>query len=386
MATATSLQGCHAIADLRRLARRRIPRFAFDYLDGGADDESALARSRAAWDEIRLVPRVGRDVARRGFGLDLFGRRWAAPLGVAPTGLTGLAWPGADLMIARAAAAMNVPVVLSTPATASIEDAAAAVPDGQLWFQLYVPQRIETAFDLLRRANAAGIRVVMVTMDVPVPGKRERDHRNGFGLPLRYGPRMLLDLGTHPRWSLAMLRAGPPRFANHLPYAPPEIASGTTRMAAFIASQVMPSLTWDLLRRLRDAWPGIFLAKGILDPSDAEEALRIGADGIVVSNHGGRQLDAAPATAAALPAIVKAVRGRVPVLVDGGVRRGADIARAIALGADCVLAGRPTLYGVAAGGEAGAARALALLVEELDRTMAMLGCRSLEELQQLSLG
>ncbi|HEX7127725.1 MAG TPA: alpha-hydroxy acid oxidase, partial [Thermodesulfobacteriota bacterium] len=252
-----ALRDCHSIADIRARARRRIPRFAFDFLDGGAEDESALARSRAAWGAIPLTPRVGRDVARRDPGVELFGRRWAAPFGVAPTGLTGLAWPGADLMIARAAAAANLPVAFSTLATATLEEAAAAVPEGHLWFQLYVPNRLETAFDLMRRARAVGVRVMLVTMDVAVLGKRERDLRNGFALPLRPTPRLAWDLATHPRWSLAMLRSGPPRFATYAPYAPPEAASDARELAAFIASQVMPSLTWDVLRRLRDAWPGI---------------------------------------------------------------------------------------------------------------------------------
>jgi (S)-mandelate dehydrogenase len=236
-----ALRDCYSIAVIRKRARRRIPRFAFDYLDGGAEDEAALARNCAAWTAMPLNQRVGRDVAKRDTSIELFGRRWAAPFGVSPTGLTGLAWPSADLMIARAAAAKNVPVVLSTPATATIEEAAAAVPDGHLWFQLYVPVRLEIAFDLMRRAEAAGIKVLIVTMDVPVPGKRERDQRNGFVLPLRPTPRLAWDLITHPRWSISTLHAGSPRFVNIAPYAPTEMAGGARALAAFIASLTMPS-------------------------------------------------------------------------------------------------------------------------------------------------
>ncbi len=381
MSMTAALRDCYSVADIRTRARRRIPRFAFDFLDGGAEDEAAMARSRAAWAAIPLIPRVGCDVARRDPGVELFGRRWAAPFGVAPTGLTGLAWPGADLMIARAAAAANLPVAFSTLATATLEEVAAAVPDGHLWFQLYVPKRLDTAFDLMRRAQALGVRVLLVTMDVAVLGKRERDLRNRFTLPLRPSLRLAWDLATHPRWSLATLRAGPPRFATYVRYAPPEATVGARQLAAFIASEVMPSLTWDVLRRLRDAWQGIFVAKGIVHPEDAEQALRAGADGVIVSNHGGRQLDAAPAPIEALPAVVEAVGERLVVMVDGGVRRGADIARAVAAGSRFVLAARPTLYGAAAGGEAGAARALAILLEELDRTMALLGCRTIDELR-----
>ena len=380
MSRAAAVAACHSIASLRARARRRIPRFAFDFLDGGAEDEQALARARESWARIRLTPRIGRDMARRDLSTTLFGRRWAAPLGVAPTGLTALAWPGADLMIARAATAAGLPATLSTPATATIEEAARAAPD-HLWFQLYVPAQAEIAFDLMRRAQAAGIEVLLLTMDVPVPGKRERDLRNGFALPLRPTARMGWDLATHPRWSLATLRAGAPRFANLAPYAPR--AAGAQSTAAFMASQIMPSLDWALVRRLRDAWPGAFVVKGVMHPADAEEALRAGADALLVSTHGGRQLDAALAPAEALPGIVAAVKGRCPVLVDGGIRRGADVARALALGADFVLAGRPTLYGAAAGGDAGAAQALAILMDELDRCMAMLGCSDVAALRGL---
>lgn len=302
-----ALRDCYSIAVIRERARRRIPRFAFDYLDGGAEDEAALARNCAAWTAMPLNQRVGRDVAKRDTSIELFGRRWAAPFGVSPTGLTGLAWPSADLMIARAAAAKNVPVVLSTPATATIEEAAAAIPDGHLWFQLYVPVRLEIAFDLMRRAEAAGIKVLIVTMDVPVPGKRERDQRNGFVLPLRPTPRLAWDLITHPRWSISTLHAGSPRFVNIAPYAPPEMADGARALAAFIASLTMPSLTWEVVRQLREAWKGNFVVKGILHPQDADEAVRIGADGLIVSNHGGRQLDAAAAPFEVLPAVVDAV-------------------------------------------------------------------------------
>ncbi|WP_211257549.1 alpha-hydroxy acid oxidase [Muricoccus aerilatus] len=373
------LEHCHSIADLRALARRRLPRFAFEYLDGGAEDEVALRRACRSWEEVTLTPRTGVDVARRDPGVTLFGRRWAAPFGISPTGLTGLAWPGADLMIVRAAAARGLPVTLSTPATATIESAAAEAAS-HLWYQLYVPARLEIAFDLMRRAREADVDVLLVTMDVPVPGKRERDLRNGFSLPFRMTPRLMWDLVTHPAWSFATRRYGEPRFVNLLPYAPPD-AQGARSLASFMAGQIMPSLTWDVMRQLRDAWPGHFVVKGVMHPDDAAQCLAIGADGILVSTHGGRQLDAAPAPLDALPAILRAVGGRVPVLIDGGVRRGLDIARALSLGAAFVMAGRPTLYGAGAGGEAGAGRALSILLDELDRAMALLGCQEIARLR-----
>lgn len=366
-----------SIAELRALARRRIPRLAFDYIDGGAEDEGALAGNTAAFDALRLVPRAGVDVSRRDLSAELFGRRWAMPLGIAPTGLSDVAGHGTDLAIARAAADAAIPYILSTVATTDIETIARAIPGG-FWFQLYMPAKREIGHDLVRRAKDAGAGALFVTLDVAAPGKRERDLRNAFGLPFRLTPHTLLDIASRPAWALEMARRGPPRFASLAPYAPPGSSAHT--LAAFMATQITADLVWDEFARLRDIFPGPIVAKGISAPEDVDRAARLGLDGVVVSNHGGRQLGLAAAPIALLPDAVKAAAGRLAVTLDSGVRRGAHIAAAVALGARFTFAGRPTLYGAAAGGAAGAARAIAILRDEFDRTLALLGAASIAEL------
>ncbi len=367
-----------SIGGLRRRAKAVLPRLVFDYVDGGAEDEHALTGNAAAFDALRLVPRAGRDVSMRDTSVTVFGRRWAMPFGVSPTGLADLVRPGADLSIARAAAAADVPFILATVATTTIEDAARAAPD-HLWFQLYMPADRTIGHDLVRRAKDAGAGVLIVTLDVPAPGKRERDLANGFSLPFRMGPRTLLDFARRPAWAWRMARAPhPPRFASLAPYAPP--GAGSTSLAAFMARQITADLTWEEVARLRDLWPRPIVAKGVLAPEDVEEAARLGLDGVILSNHGGRQAGLAAAAVAMLPEAVEAARGRLTLLLDGGVRRGAHVAAAVALGASMVFAGRPTLYGAAVGGDAGAALALRILHDELDRALAMLGARSVAEL------
>ncbi|MFT8244724.1 alpha-hydroxy acid oxidase [Roseomonas sp. BN140053] len=373
------MAAAHSIDDLRRMARRRVARIAFDYFDGGVESEKGMARNRSAFDDVTLFPRYMVDVSVRDSSVELFGKRYAAPYGISPTGLGNLAWPGTDLAIARTARARNLPFVLSTPASTDIETVAAAAP-GQVWFQLYVPRERRVREDLLRRADAAGIRVLVVTVDVPIPAKRERDLRNGFVLPLRLNARNLLDLATHPEWSLATLRAGAPRLRNLLPYVPQR--SGAQTLAAFMAEQIAPSNDWSLLDDLRRLWPHTLVVKGLLTAADARIAVERGADGVAVSNHGGRQLDAGPAPLHALPAVVEAVAGKVPVLFDSGVRRGGDILKALALGASFVFAGRPTLYGAGAGGEAGVDRAVGILLDEFDRALGQLGCPRAAEINR----
>jgi|YNPMSStandDraft_1061717.scaffolds.fasta_scaffold25149_3 isopentenyl diphosphate isomerase/L-lactate dehydrogenase-like FMN-dependent dehydrogenase len=367
-----------SIAELRALARRRLPRFAFDYIDGGAEDEIALAGNTAAFAALRLIPRAGVDVARRDLSAELFGRRWAMPFGIAPTGLSDVAGHGTDLAIARAAAEAGVPYILSTVATTDIETMARAL-DGVFWFQLYMPGRREIGHDLVRRARDAGAGALFVTLDVAAPGKRERDLRNAFALPFRLTPRVLVDILRRPAWALDMARHGPPRFASLARYAPPGSTAHT--LAAFMASQITADLTWEEVARLRDLFPRPIVAKGVSAPQDVERAARLGLDGVVLSNHGGRQLGLAEAPILLLPEAVRAAAGRLAVMLDGGIRRGAHIAAAVALGARFVFAGRPTLYGAAAGGLAGARRALAILRDELDRTLALLGAPDIAALR-----
>jgi isopentenyl diphosphate isomerase/L-lactate dehydrogenase-like FMN-dependent dehydrogenase len=365
------------IDDLRRLARRRLPRAAFDFVDGGAESETGLARNRAAFDRLCLLPRYMIDVAQRTQTVELFGRTYASPFGIAPTGLANLAWPGADRTLAESAAAADIPFLLSTAATTTIEEIAAAAPR-HTWFQLYFSRERRITEDLIRRAAAAGMQVLVVTADIPAPGWRERDHRNHFTVPLRPTLANVLDLMRRPAWLFATARHGPPRFVNLAPYAPPGI--GAQSLVTFMSGQISSSLTWPDIDWIRGLWPGKLVIKGILSPKDAALAAALGVDGIIVSNHGGRQLDAAPAPIEMLPAIRAATGDRLVVMLDSGIRRGADIVKALALGARFVFVGRATLYGAAAGGRAGVDRALAILRQELDRALGQIGCRSLAEL------
>jgi (S)-mandelate dehydrogenase len=361
----------------RHRARSRLPRAVFDYVDGGAEAELALAANRRALDAVALVPRVLRDVSRRDTSMTLFGTRHALPLVIAPTGCNGLIHRDGDVLLARAAAAAGIPFALSTAANATIETVARATGTPP-WFQLYVTERA-LAERLVASADAAGCPVLMLTVDVPVGGKRLRDRRNGFALPLRWSPRLVADLACHPRW-LVQMRDGVPPFANlaaALGEADPQ------RQAGLLARNMDASFCWDDLSRLRARWPRTLVVKGILHADDARRALECGADGIVVSNHGGRQLDASPAPADVLPAIVDAVGGRLAVLADGGVRRGEDVLKLLALGADAVLLGRATLYGLAAAGERGVAAVLASLRDDLDRGMALCGAATLAAVRAL---
>lgn len=366
-----------SIDDLARLARRRLPRFAFDFLDGAAGEEAGLRRNRAALGEVLLKPHYGVGVDPDS-SATLFGQTWRQPFGVAPVGLGNLAWPGSDLALAGLARDNGIPFVLSTVASTAIEAAAAAAP-GHCWFQLYVQRQEAVNRDLLRRADAAGLKVLVVTIDIAASNTRRRDIRNRFVIPFRITPRLVADLVRHYRWSLATLKAGPPSFANLAPYATAE--SGQS-LAEFISSAMKTDLTWDDIRRLRDQWSGTLVVKGILTPEDAVAALAAGADGVWVSNHGGRQLNAAPATIDALPAVRAAVGPAVPVLMDSGLRSGEDMVKARLRGADFLFSGRSFYYGMAAGGPPGGERAMALLAEDLRRTLLQIGCPAFAELDR----
>lgn len=366
-----------SVDDLRRLAARRLPRPIFGFIDGGAEDEVALADNRAAFDRWKLRHRVFVDVAQVDTATDLLGAPSRLPLAIAPTGLAGLAWPRAEVALARAAAACGVPFTLATPSTCSIERVAREA-GGRLWYQLYVLRDRDYTMKLVRRARDSGFEALVVTGDLAVGGKRERDARSGFTVPVR--PRLVnfLELVGHPKWLWQVATHGIPAIENLADWGGGK--QGTQTLAAMIATQLDPSVTWEDLERLRDAWPRKLVLKGIVAGEDAERAVAVGADAIVVSNHGGRQLDCTVAPLDALPEAVRAVAGRLAVLMDGGVRRGSHIAKACALGASGVLVGRATLYGVAAAGEAGARHAIGLLAEELTRTMALLGCRTVAAL------
>ncbi len=371
--------GVYNIADLRERARRRLPRGIYDYVERGVEDDIGLAANRAAWAAARLLPKVARDVSRIDKRTTLFGREIAMPLAVAPTGSAGLVWHDGDLAIARAAAAARVPFTISSATTMPIEEIASA--GGTLWFQLYLWADRALSHAAMARAHAAGCEVLMLTVDIPVPPNREFNLRNGFGTPFRIGPRNVADILMHPRWLAGvmgryMLSGGMPRQAN----LPEELRTSVTKVAAVGANFQGYDLTWDEVRDLRRRWPGIFLLKGILRPGDAVRAVELGCDGVIVSNHGGRSVDGALPSFEALPRIVDAIGDRTTVLVDGGVQRGIDIVRALATGAKAVMVGRAPLYGLAVAGQAGVARALRMLSDELRTTMALVGARNVGEI------
>lgn len=362
------------IDDLRTCARRRLPRVAFDFIEGGVEDERAIARNVEAFRKVRLLPRYFVDVSARNQSATLFGRLYNSPFGICPTGSAGLWRPQADEMLAQVAAAANIPFVLSSAATISIEAATKIAPNN-MWFQLYGPRDRAAGADLVRRAHDAGIDVMAMTVDVPVAPNRERNMRHGFSRPLRLRPSMVLDGLRHPAWLAGYLRSGGrvPLLANWAPYAP--AGASNDDVAALFATQTpAPDQTWRDFERYRKLWPGKLVLKGVLHPDDAVHAARSGADGLIVSNHGGRQFDNAPTPLEMLPAIRAAVGPGVTLMLDSGVRRGSDILVAMALGAQFVFVGRATLYGVAAFGLAGVSKAVDILRREVDRNMAQLGC------------
>jgi (S)-mandelate dehydrogenase len=373
----SSVARARSIEDLRRAAQRRLPRSVFEFFDGGAEDEITLRENRAAFERVRLLPKVLVDVARVDPSTTILGAPSALPLAIAPTGAIGFGRHGADIAIARAAKAFGIPYALSTTATASIEGIADAAP-GRLWFQAYILKQRDFTMRLVGRARDAGYEGLVITVDLPVGGKRERDFRNDFSIPFRFTPRNVLDFASRPVWALAMLRLGVPQMENLAGFTPD--ATSVAAAASSVGRNYDASFDWDALKAVRDAWPRKLIVKGIVRPDDAERAVAMGCDAIVVSNHGGRQLDGGIATLDALPAVAAAVAKRASVLVDGGVRRGVDIVKALALGAEAVLVGRATLYGACVGGEMGAARALAILQEEFMRAMQLCGVRRTAEI------
>ena len=365
------------IEDLRRLAKRRLPRAVFDFYDGAAEDETTLRANRAAFERVRLAPKMLTGVAKIDTSATILGGRSNLPIAIGPTGGVGFGWPRGDVGIARAAAAAGIPYTLSTMATSSIERIAREA-GGRLWFQAYIFRQRDMTMGLVERARALGYDALMVTVDVPVGGKRERDFRNDFAIRFRFTPRNVLDFASRPLWALSILRYGMPVLENVIGLAPE--AKSTAEIASSVGQFWDADFDWDGLKRMRERWPKKMLVKGILRADAAERLASIGVDAVVVSNHGGRQLDGAVAALDALRPVVRAVKGRMSVLVDGGVRRGVDVVKALALGAEGVMLGRATLFGASAAGEAGAARAIEILRDELVRAMQLSGVRSVREI------
>jgi len=377
--TARMQRSARNIADLRSMASKRLPRAFFEFVDRGTEDEVALQRNRDALEQIRLSARVFVDIDGRSTETELFGRKWAMPAAIGPTGVTGLLWHDGERALARAAAHAGVPFTLATSSVASVEEIAEI--GGNLWYQLYLWRDRALSYQMVDCARQAGFHALVITVDGVVSPNREYNLRNGYTVPFHFTASNTLDVLRHPRWLFGtmgryLLGGGIPEFKNYPPEVRARVTARTMDRRALLSN---PTLCWDDLRTLRRAWPGPLIVKGIMRPDDARQAVSLGADAVLVSNHGGRNLDSAPATIEVLPRITEAVGERAAVLVDSGFRRGSDIVKALALGARGVLLGRGPLYGMAAAGEAGAARALAIYREEIDRIIGLLGLRSIAD-------
>jgi isopentenyl diphosphate isomerase/L-lactate dehydrogenase-like FMN-dependent dehydrogenase len=376
----TALARCYNIADLRAAARRRLPKGIFEFVDRGTEDEVSLRNNRAGFERIKLRQRSLVDVSKRTMQTTLFGKPMGMPLAIAPTGAAGLCWYEGELELAKAAAAAKVPFTLATGAMTSMEKIAREA-GGRLWMQLYLWRERKYSYELVQRAERAGFEALILTVDTVVSPNREYNPRNGFSLPFHPSVRAVADMLAHPRWLTGVLTrylatTGMPRYEN----LPEPFRRTITSDPSQSEITRQDTMTWEDVRRLRELWPRVLMVKGIMQPDEAVRAIECGADAVIVSNHGGRNLDSAMATIDALPAVVEAVGDRGTVILDSGVRRGSDIAKALALGAKAVLVGRATLYGTAVGGEAGALRALGLLRNELDKTMAYMACNTVDEI------
>jgi L-lactate dehydrogenase (cytochrome) len=369
----------NSIADLRERARARVPRAIFDYADRGSYDEITIRRNRADLESIALRQRVGVDVSNIATATTMAGQACSMPLGIAPTGLTGLFYRDGEICGARAAAAAGVPFCLSTVAIAAIEDLreAGATP---FWFQLYLMRDRGFNAELIERARAANCPVLILTLDLPVQGLRRRDAKNGLAVPPRLTWRNALDVASKPAWALGMLRARRRTFGNLQGRLPGP--QGLKTLSTWISEQFDPSANWQDVAWVRSKWSGKLVVKGIMDPEDARRAADLGVDAVVVSNHGGRQLDGAPSTISALPRVAEALQGRCEVLFDGGVLCGQDVLRAVALGARGCLIGKAFLYALASGGQAGVARGIEIIRRELSVSMALAGATDVQKVDR----
>ena len=372
------------VAYLRRQARRHVPSFAFEYMDGGAGADGGIARNWRALDAVELVPRYGVTTALPPVDVELLGKRYAAPIGVAPMGGPSIVWPGADQYLAAAAQHARVPYTLGLVGGMTVERAAEIAPD-VLWFQLYRCWRNEHAigFDLVRRAEAAGVHVLMLTVDVPVRTTRPREVAAGITSPFRPDLRMIGGILASPGYLRSLWKHGQPRFGNLKPYTAD--SADVNEVAAFVRREMGGAFTWDEVARYRERWKRPLVVKGILHPADAEKCVALGVDGIVVSNHGGRQVEGLPAPIDVLPAVARAVGGRASVMLDSGVRSGLDVVRAVALGADAAFAGKAFLWGLGALGAEGPGHVIDLMIDEMKSATGQLGALRLDDLRKLDI-
>jgi len=369
---------------LREHAQKRIPKFGFDATDGGAGRDGGVARNASALDAIELMPRYGIDNGTCDMETELFGKKYSAPIGIAPMGLPGIVWPGAEKYLAKAAKKARIPYTAGTVASSTVEELAELAED-MLWFQLYrMPQRDHAdGFDLVRRAQSAGAQALMITMDVPLRTKRPREVRRGLVLPFKMNARTVWDVVTSPAWLMSYFEHGLARFANYKPYVeapatPQKLASYSNRDHSGGGA-----FSWEEVKRYRDVWKGPLIAKGIQHPEDALKAVSVGCDGVVVSNHGGRQIEGLPSSVDVLPAIVDAIGSRATIILDSGVRTGLDVTRGLVLGANAAFSGKAYLYGLGAIGGEGADYVIELFKEEIRDTLRQCGRNSVKDARKI---
>jgi len=367
------------IDDLRRMAKRNLPGGVFDYIDGAAEDEEALARSIRVFDDVMFRPRVLRDMTNIDLSTTLLGKKIPFPLALSPTGFGRISNSQGELAVARAAARMGLPYTLSTLGTRSIEEVA-EVSDGPKWFQVYVWKDRGLVKEMINRAEAAAYEAIVITVDFATIGRRQRDIRRGFTLPPKLGLDTIFDGMRHPRWTLDFATSDPIRFANVTGTGDERDGTDAIALGPYVTEQLDASLSWADIELFRDIWPGPIMLKGVQDVADARIAADMGIEAVALSNHGGRQLDSTPAPFELLPATLDEVGDELEVLVDGGVRRGADIVKAVAMGATACMTGRSYLYGLGAAGERGVDKALGFLHDEFERTMMLIGATNVGEL------
>ena len=375
----SDLEKCLNINDFRVLAKKKLPVMIFDYLDGGSDDEVTLRKNCQAFDKIELLPKVLRDVTNIDLSTSIMGEKIAFPFIMAPTGFTRLFHYQGEKAVARAASKANTFYSLSTVSNTSLEEVAKTA-NGPKCFQIYVWRDRELVKDMIKRCKKSDYQSLCLTVDLAIPGNRERDIRHGMSLPPKLSPGSALEMLLHPQW-LYRFFTSPPLSMGNVPLGMTDSIKGDKNIQEYLASQLDPSVTWKDAKWMIEEWGNKpFLIKGIMNPEDAKKAVEIGASGIVISNHGGRQLDHVLAPIEILPEIVKAIKGKAEIIIDSGFRRGTDIIKALALGADAVMLGRSYIYALAAAGEKGVERMISLLENELKKDMALLGCTKISDL------
>ena len=363
----------HTIDDAIRLSKKRLPKLVFDFIDGASGDDKLAEINSTALDQIRLEPKVFRNVENRNLSKKIFDFHFDYPFGFAPMGMTNLSWPDADKMIAKESAYNNIPTCVSMASSTTLEDMF-TFSEGHSWMQIYIFQSEEFIMELLKRAESIGYKVLILTVDVPILSRRARDDRNGFGYPFKIGPKQFLDFALHPQWSLTTLFKGAPQPMNYV--------TSKSGDQVFRRKESRGATDWHTLKRVRDSWKGKLIIKGVMNSEDALKIKEAGADAIQVSNHGGRQLDSATASINALPLIRKALGDDFPILFDSGIRSGSDILRALALGANFVMFGRPLMYAIGADGARGLRRIINLIKEELSTNLGLVGLTDINEVDK----